>query len=58
MIIYRAVPYLVIAAPPAILLFVILLGGCTMARTSDDTTARARFYSDCCRRHVDYAGAL
>jgi hypothetical protein len=40
-IIYRAVPYLLIAAPPAILLFVILLCGCT-----DDTTARARFYSD------------
>jgi len=46
-IMYRAVPFLLIAAPPAILLLAVLvLGGCTMARTSDDTTAHARFYSD------------
>jgi hypothetical protein len=46
-IIYRAVPFLLIAAPPAILLLTVLvLGGCTMARTAEDTTSRARFYSD------------
>lgn len=43
---YRAVPFLLIAAPPAILLLAVLVGGCTMAGTSDDTSSRARFYSD------------
>jgi hypothetical protein len=43
---YRAVPYLLIAAPPAILLLTILLGSCTMTRTPDEARSRARFYSD------------
>lgn len=47
MIIYRAVPFLLIAAPPAILLLAVLaLGSCTMARTSEATTSRAGFYPD------------
>jgi hypothetical protein len=45
-IVYRAVPYLLLAAPPAIFLLTILLGSCTMARTSEVATSRARFYSD------------
>jgi hypothetical protein len=42
---YRAVPYLLLAAPPAIFLLTVILGGCTMARTSEITTG-ARCYSD------------
>jgi len=46
-IIYRAVPFLLIAAPPAILLLAILtLGSCTVARTSEATMSRAGFSSD------------
>lgn len=45
-IMYRAVPFLLLAAPPAIFLLTVLLGGCTMARTSEVATDRARFYSD------------
>lgn len=44
MIVYRAVPLLLLVAPPAIVLLAVLIGGCTMART--DRTANARFYSD------------
>lgn len=44
MIIYRAVPYLLFVAPPAIVLLAVMLGGCTMART--DTADRVRSYSD------------
>ena len=36
MIVYRVVPYLVVAAPPAIVLLTILIGGCTMTRTTSD----------------------
>ena len=43
---YRAVPYLVVAAPPVILLLAILVGGCSMTRTANDPIAEARFYSD------------
>lgn len=46
MIVYRAVPYLLLAAPPAIFLLTVLLGSCTMARTSEVATDRARPYSD------------
>jgi len=48
-IIYRAVPFLLIAAPPAILVLAVLaLGSCTVARTSDTatSTSRAGFHSD------------
>src|SRR5262249_40414084 len=41
---YRAVPFLLLVAPPAIVLLAVLVGGCTMART--DQVDRARFYSD------------
>lgn len=44
--IYRAVPYLLLAAPSVILLLTILIGGCTMTRTAGDPVDRARFYSD------------
>jgi hypothetical protein len=44
--IYRAVPYLLLAAPSVILLLTILIGGCTMTRTVNDPLARAGFYSD------------
>lgn len=46
MIAYWAVPYLVVAAPPAIVLLTILIGGCTMTRTADDPPENPRFYSD------------
>jgi hypothetical protein len=46
MIVYRAVPYLVLAAPPAIVLLTILIGGCTMTRTAGDSVHHAGFYSD------------
>ena len=46
MIAYWAVPYLVVAAPPAIVLLTILVGGCTMTRTASEPADRVRFYSD------------
>ena len=44
MIAYRAVPFLLLVAPPAIVLLSVMVGSCTMART--DRTENARFYSD------------
>jgi hypothetical protein len=46
MIGYWAMPYLVVAAPPAIVLLTILIGGCTMTRTANEPADRVRFYSD------------
>ena len=46
MIAYRAVPYLVVLAPPAIVLLSILMGGCTMTRPVDELIDRAHFHSD------------
>ena len=46
MIAYWAVPYLVVAAPPVIVLLTILIGGCTMTRTVDDRVDHPRFYSN------------
>ena len=46
MIGYRAVPYLVAAAPPIIVLLTVLIGGCTMTRTVDERVDHPRFYSD------------
>ncbi len=47
MIVYRVVPYLVVAAPPAIVLLTILIGGCTMTRTtSDPVVVSTGYYSD------------
>jgi hypothetical protein len=47
-IVYRAVPFLLLVAPPAIVLLAVLIGGCTMARIDPETVTadRARFYSD------------
>jgi hypothetical protein len=46
-IVYRAVPYLVVAAPPVIVLITMLISGCTMTRTANDPPMElARFYSD------------
>jgi hypothetical protein len=46
MIAYRAVPYLLVAAPPVIVVLTILIGGCTMTRTANDPVDRVRFYSN------------
>jgi hypothetical protein len=46
MIVYRVVPYLVVAAPPAIVLLTILIGGCTITRTTNDPVVSAGYYSD------------
>jgi hypothetical protein len=46
MIVYRAVPYLVVLAPPAIVLLSILMGGCTMTRPTNGLIARAQFHPD------------
>ncbi len=43
---YRAVPYLLVAAPPVIVLLSVLISGCTMTRNADDPLDRAQFYSD------------
>jgi len=45
MIVYWAVPYLVVAALPVIVLLSVLLGGCTMTRPGPEQTAQARFHS-------------
>ena len=45
MIVYSAVPYLLAAAPPVIVLLSILLSGCTMPRPGD-AMDRSRFYSE------------
>jgi hypothetical protein len=44
--VYRAVPYLLLAAPSVILLLTILVTGCTMTRTVDDPIDRAGFRAD------------
>lgn len=46
MMLYGAVPYLVVAALPIIVLLSVMLGGCTMTRTADDRAAQAQSYSD------------
>jgi hypothetical protein len=45
MIVYRAVPYLVVVAPPVIVLLSVLVGGCTMTRPVDELIDQARFHS-------------
>ena len=47
---YGLVPYLLLAAPPIIVLLSIMLGGCTATRTNGDQTAQARFSPDPDRR--------
>jgi len=44
--IYRAMPYLLVAVPPVVMLLTILIAGCTMSRTAPNLTDNARFYSD------------
>ena len=46
MIVYWVVPYLVVAAPPVIVLLSVMLGGCTVMRTAGEPAEQARFYSD------------
>ena len=46
MIVYWVVPYLVVAAPPIIVLLSVMVGGCTMTRTGSGPADQARFYSD------------
>jgi hypothetical protein len=42
---YRAVPYLVVAAPPVIVLLCILMCGCSTTRTAGDPVDSARSYA-------------
>jgi hypothetical protein len=42
MIVYRAVPYLVLAAAPVIVLITLLIAGCTMTRTANDPPTEVR----------------
>ena len=48
MIVYYALPYLLVAAPAVIVLFAVLIGGCTMAttRSANDPIGPERYYSD------------
>lgn len=46
MIVYSAVPYLLAAAPPLIVLLSVLVGGCMMTRPGGEATDRPRFYSE------------
>lgn len=44
---YRAVPYLVVAAPPVIVLLCVLMCGCSTTRTANDPVdGGARSYAD------------
>lgn len=53
MIVYSAVPYLLAAAPPVIVLLSILVSGCTMARPGAEPMDRAQFYSEADSRAGD-----
>ena len=46
MTIYRAMPYLLVAVPPVVMLLTLLIAGCSMSRTAHDPIDTARFYSD------------
>ena len=46
MILYSAVPYLLAAAPPLIVLLSVLVDGCMMTRPGGEATDRPRFYSE------------
>ena len=46
MTIYRAMPYLLAAVPPVVMLLTILIAGCTMSRTAQEPIAPARYYAD------------
>ena len=53
MTVYRAMPYLLAAVPPVVMLLTILIAGCTMSRTAPDLADNARFYSDPDSRAAD-----
>jgi hypothetical protein len=53
LIIYGAVPYLLAAAPPVIVLLSILLSDCTMASPGSEAAYRVRFYSEADSRAGD-----
>jgi hypothetical protein len=53
LIIYSAVPYLLAAAPPVIVLLSILLGSCTMTRTGAEAKDQPRLYSEANSRAGD-----
>jgi hypothetical protein len=46
MIVYWVLPFLVLAAPPIIVLLSILIGGSTIIRPTSELTDRAQFQSD------------
>lgn len=46
MIVYHAVPFLLVAALPVIVLLSILIGGCTMTRPTNELTDRVQFQSE------------
>ena len=46
MIIYHAVPFLLVAALPVIVLLSVLIGGCTMTRPTNELTDRVQFLSE------------
>ena len=43
MIVYHAVPFLLVAALPVIVLLSVLIGGCTMTRPTNELTDRVQF---------------
>ncbi|MGA7071240.1 hypothetical protein [Bradyrhizobium sp.] len=46
MIVYHAVPFLLVAALPVIVLLSVLIGGCTMTRPTNELTDRVQFQSE------------
>ena len=46
MILYGAVPYLLVAALPIIVLLSVMLGGCAMTRTAGDQVTQTRSSSE------------
>ena len=46
LIVYRVVPYLLVAAPPIIVLLSVMVAGCTATRTGSDRAEQAWFYSN------------
>ena len=47
---YRVVPYLLLAAPPVIMLLSAMLEGCAATRMDGDRTEQARLHSNSDRR--------
>jgi hypothetical protein len=46
MIVYYAVPFLLVAALPVIVLLSVLIGGCTMTTPTNELTERVQFQSE------------